>query len=55
VVLSADATLGQIDRLLAAGATAYLTKPLDVPQFLATLDKALLRTPAEPARLPKGN
>ncbi|MDB6148907.1 MAG: Histidine kinase [Chthoniobacter sp.] len=55
VVLSADATLGQIDRLLAAGATAYLTKPLDVPQFLATLDKALLRTPAEPARLPKAN
>jgi CheY-like chemotaxis protein len=34
VVVSADATHGQIDRLLAAGAQAYLTKPLDVQQFL---------------------
>jgi CheY-like chemotaxis protein/two-component sensor histidine kinase len=30
VVLSADAMPGQIERLLAAGARAYLTKPLDV-------------------------
>lgn len=41
VVISADATLGQINRLLASGARAYLTKPLDVKKFLALLDEAL--------------
>jgi CheY-like chemotaxis protein len=41
VVLSADATPGQIERLLAAGARAYLTKPLDVPSFLKLLDASL--------------
>jgi CheY-like chemotaxis protein len=41
VVLSADATEGQIQRLMAAGATAYMTKPLDVHQFLHTLDRTL--------------
>jgi len=39
VVLSADATPGQVTRLLAQGATAYLTKPLDVHEFLALLDR----------------
>jgi len=38
VVISADATKGQVRELLAAGARAYLTKPLDVPQFLKVLD-----------------
>jgi PAS domain S-box-containing protein len=38
-VLSADATLSQSRRLLAAGATAYLTKPLDVTRLLALLDE----------------
>jgi CheY-like chemotaxis protein len=38
VVLSADATPGQIERLLAAGARAYLTKPVDVKQLLALMD-----------------
>jgi PAS domain S-box-containing protein len=38
VVVSADATAGQIQRLLAAGATQYLTKPLDVAQLLEILD-----------------
>lgn len=33
VVLSADATQGQIKRLLHLGARAYLTKPLDVAEF----------------------
>lgn len=33
VVLSADATDRQIQRLLAAGAEAYLTKPLDIGEF----------------------
>jgi len=43
VVISADATTGQISRLLAAGAAAYLTKPLEVPKFLATIDEVLAR------------
>jgi CheY-like chemotaxis protein len=33
VILSADATPGQIQRLLHAGASAYLTKPLDVREL----------------------
>jgi len=41
VVLSADATPAQIERLLNAGASAYLTKPLDVTEFLNTLDTML--------------
>ncbi len=42
IVLSADATDSQIERLLVAGAKAYLTKPLDVTEFLQTLDTMLL-------------
>jgi CheY-like chemotaxis protein len=38
VVLSADATPGQVARLLAAGANDYLTKPFDVTLFLRILD-----------------
>ncbi len=41
VVVSADATAGRIDRLLASGARAYLTKPLEVKKFLALLDEIL--------------
>ena len=41
VVLSADATKHQIDRLIAAGANAYLTKPIDVRQLLQTVDNAI--------------
>jgi CheY-like chemotaxis protein len=41
VILSADATPAQIGRLLAAGASAYLTKPLDVPELLDILDRLL--------------
>jgi PAS domain S-box-containing protein len=37
-VVSADATDGQRRRLLAAGASGYLTKPIDVPQLLGLLD-----------------
>ena len=40
-VLSADAMPGQVKRLKAAGAMAYLTKPLDVAQVLALLDQLL--------------
>jgi len=38
VVVSADATKGQISRLLDAGAQAYLTKPLDVRRLLELLE-----------------
>jgi len=38
VVLSADATPGVIRRLLAGGALAYLTKPLDLTEFGGLLD-----------------
>jgi CheY-like chemotaxis protein len=41
VMLSADATQRQIERLLDAGANAYLTKPLDIKQFLQVLDGLL--------------
>ncbi len=47
VVISADATRGQIDRLLKAGAIAYLKKPLDVSQFLELLDTTLDGIPAQ--------
>jgi len=39
VIVSADATSGQIDRLLAAGAQSYLTKPLDIASILGLFDK----------------
>lgn len=39
VVVSADATSGQIRRILAEGAAAYLTKPIDVKQFVATIEQ----------------
>ena len=39
VVLSANAMPTQIERLLAAGARNYLTKPFDLNQFLAVVDE----------------
>jgi CheY-like chemotaxis protein len=39
VVLSADATASQIERLLSAGAKNYLTKPFDLDPFLAVVDE----------------
>ena len=41
VVLSADATPGRVAQVLAAGAHQYLTKPVDLPPFLALLDGLL--------------
>ena len=41
VMISADATPRTIDRLLSEGADAYLTKPLDVDEFLAAIDRLL--------------
>ena len=43
VVLSADSTSRNITRLLESGAEAYLTKPLDVTQFLHVVDRLLAR------------
>ncbi len=43
VVLSADATPGRIERLLVAGAEAYLTKPIEVDRFLRVIDGILER------------
>ena len=39
VVLSANATPSQIERLLTAGAHNYLTKPFDIDPFLAVVDE----------------
>jgi two-component system sensor histidine kinase/response regulator len=39
VVISADATARQIERLLDAGARDYLTKPLDVAKFVQVVKK----------------
>jgi signal transduction histidine kinase len=41
VVITADATSRQKDRLLRAGAIDYLTKPLNIKRFLEVLDRAL--------------
>lgn len=42
-MVSADATPGQAERLLAAGAQAYVTKPFDVPAFLGAIEQTLAR------------
>ncbi len=49
VVASADATPQQIERLMAAGATEYFTKPFNVPRLLEALARELgaVREPAE--------
>jgi len=39
VIVSADATPGQVGRLRAAGADMYLSKPIDVEELLRLLDK----------------
>ena len=45
VMLSADASNGQVERLIEAGAEGYLTKPLDVHLLFELLDR-LLTAPA---------
>ena len=42
VIISADATPGRVQRLLEAGAAAYLTKPIDVLELLRILDDLLV-------------
>jgi CheY-like chemotaxis protein len=41
VVISADATARQIQRLMAAGARTYLTKPIDIREFFRVIDETL--------------
>ena len=41
IIVSADATLSEIDRMLGEGASAYVTKPIDVKRFLRVVDAAL--------------
>jgi PAS domain S-box-containing protein len=41
IILSADATRGQIEHLLDAGAAGYLTKPLDILKFLTLIKQTL--------------
>jgi PAS domain S-box-containing protein len=41
VVVSADATSGQVERLMAGGATDYLSKPIDLDVLLKTITRTL--------------
>jgi CheY-like chemotaxis protein len=41
IVISADATPSQIERMLAAGARNYLTKPFDIRRFLCMFDEVI--------------
>jgi CheY-like chemotaxis protein len=41
VVVSADATDRSLKKLIALGANAYVTKPLDISRFLSVVDEAL--------------
>jgi CheY-like chemotaxis protein len=43
VILSADATPGQVERLRAAGAHAYVTKPLAVQPFIEIITEVMSR------------
>lgn len=48
VVVSADATQRQIRRLMSSGATAYLTKPIDVSELMKHIDAAISRSGPQP-------
>ncbi|MEY2498844.1 MAG: hypothetical protein QOD12_2400 [Verrucomicrobiota bacterium] len=47
VVISADATSRQIKRLMATGASAYLTKPLDMQEFFRVIEETTARRGTE--------
>jgi CheY-like chemotaxis protein len=49
IMISADATPGQVSRLLRAGVAAYLTKPLNVERLLKVFDDHLVDRPATEA------
>jgi CheY-like chemotaxis protein len=44
IIASADATPSRVRELLELGAYAYITKPLDLQQFLEVVDAALAGT-----------
>ncbi|MDT4936215.1 MAG: hypothetical protein QOK11_4107 [Pseudonocardiales bacterium] len=44
IVVSADAMPRNAQRVLSAGASGYLTKPIDVPELLQVIDNALTAT-----------
>ncbi len=46
VIISADATNRQIEQLMATGARAYLTKPLDVNEFFRVLEETTFKSAA---------
>jgi CheY-like chemotaxis protein len=48
VVISADATARQIQRLMAAGAQNYLTKPLDIREFYRVIDETMRTRDRQP-------
>ena len=51
IALSANAMAGDIRRAMAAGFRNYLTKPIDVAQLLAELDRLLeITVPPGPAQ-----
>jgi len=54
VIISADATSTEVQRLRAAGASDYLTKPIDMRKFLAFVDVTEPRhaEPPAPTKLP---
>ena len=54
IMISADATPGEIRRLRDAGATDYLTKPLDVEKLLHILDEHLRRASENFEQVPMG-
>ncbi len=43
IVVTADATRGKAERLLAAGARTYLTKPLNLREVLRHVDELVTR------------
>jgi CheY-like chemotaxis protein len=47
VIISADATSRTVEALAAAGADAFLTKPLDVREFVETVERLLARSRGE--------
>jgi len=49
LIVSASAMPAEIDSMMQAGAASYLTKPLDIPLFLETIDRFLNRPPEEPS------
>jgi signal transduction histidine kinase/DNA-binding response OmpR family regulator len=54
IILSADTTRTYIGQLLAAGATAYLTKPIGVRKLLQVVDEILDQQAPDPAAAARG-